>query len=478
MSRKDLKIAIYNQIKSILTPEDFILSASVVGSFVTSKGLEGISDIDVVIIVDDLNAIKFNKIIEKFNQFDLKDIGLNDFSLIVNSTFGPLKFDKEKAVVFHVMIYDVKGHIHHVENSPFTCYSWEDFKPIIGKSLSEIYPTLNLQLSDLIDARRGILNYINDINNSSLSYREYSFEEKGYTSVSKNLFLDQKLRVEYSYHIYKNLLFNTYRIFCVEAKAFELHKLKLFFLTFDDGFSDYLKYFKALHDWKKNNASPPIDVQNKTKKFLHFFYNFLDKINSKLHKIDVYRHEKTNLNDGTFLGIGRNPSIIKKNKIGVNQVSYKYAYHSELKRSEQTIKLFSYQKAIKSKSLNEIDYGKAEGMHLQSLSENYPEIIEKWKQRQDPSFPDGESQNHVLKRVQYFLKNELKLDSDILIVTHLVVMRIILKIFSNIDLWRIYNIQIQHLDCLNFVYINDFMMMNLPKNQRKNLREQLSDVKN
>ena len=30
------------------------------------------------------------------------------------------------------------------------------------------------------------------------------------------------------------------------------------------------------------------------------------------------------------------------------------------------------------------------------LIENYPEIIEKWKQRQDPSFPDGESQNDVL----------------------------------------------------------------------------------
>lgn len=477
MSSEDLKIAIYNQIKRILIPEDFILSTTVVGSFVNSKGLEGISDIDVVIIVDDLNAIKFNKIIDKFNQFNLKDIGLNDFSLIVNSTFGPLKFDKEKAVVFHVMIYDVKGHIHHVENSPFTCYSWEDFKPIVGISLSEIYPTINLQLSDLIDARRGILNYINDINNSSLSYREYSFEKDGYTSISKNLFLDQKHRVEYSYHIYKNLLFNTYRIFCSEAKVFELNKLKSFFLAFDDDFSDYLNYFTALYNWKKNNASPPTDVKNKTKKFLHFFYNFLDKINSKLCKIDIYRHEKTNLNDGTFLGIGRNPSIIK-NKIEVNQVSYNYAYHSELKRSEQTIKLFSYQKAIKSKSLNEINYGKAEGMCLKSLSENYPEIIDKWKQRQDPPFPDGESQNDVLKRVQYFFKNELKLDSDILIVTHLVVMRIFLKIYSNIDLSRIFNIQIQHLGCLNFVYINNFIMMNLPKSLRKNLREQLSDVKN
>ena len=150
MSNRDLKIVIYNYIKSILTPKDYVLSATVVGSFVTSKGLEGISDIDVVIIVDDLDSIKFNKIIDEFKEFNLSDIGLNDFSLIVNSTFGPLKFDKDRLVVFHVMIYDIKGHIDHVENSPFTCFSWEDFKPIFGKSLSEIYPTLNIQLSDLI----------------------------------------------------------------------------------------------------------------------------------------------------------------------------------------------------------------------------------------------------------------------------------------------------------------------------------------
>lgn len=478
MSNGDLKIVIYNYIKSILTPKDYVLSATVVGSFVTSKGLEGISDIDVVIIVDDLDSIKFNGIIDEFKEFNLSDIGLNDFSLRVNSTFGPLKFDKERLIVFHVMIYDVKGHIEHVEKSPFTCFSWEDFKPIFGKSLSEIYPTLNIQLSDLIEARRGLLNYINDIRNSSLSYKEYSFDEKGYTSVSKKFSLDQKHRIEYSYHIFKNLLFNTYRIFCIDAKVFELQKLKSFFLSFDINFSDYLEYFTALYDWKKNNALPPIDVQKKTEEFLQFFYNFLDKINSKLHRIDIYRHEKTHLNDGTFLGIGRNPSILIINERELNEVNYNFAYHSELNRAEQTIKLFSYQKAIESKLLNEIDYGKAEGMSLKSLSENYPEIIKMWEQRGDPSFPGGESQNDVLERVRSFFKNELNLDSDILIVTHLVVIRMILKIFSNIDVWRIYRVQIQHMESLNFTHFHNFILTNFPKNQRKNLREQLSDVKN
>ena len=65
MSNRELKTVIYNYIKSILTPKDYVLSATVVGSFVTSKALEGISDIDVVIIVDDLDVIKFNNIIVK-----------------------------------------------------------------------------------------------------------------------------------------------------------------------------------------------------------------------------------------------------------------------------------------------------------------------------------------------------------------------------------------------------------------------------
>ena len=54
-------------------------------------------------------------------------------------TFGPLKFNDDKTIVFHIMIYDIEGHRKHVLESPFTCLDWEYYPAIYGKNLSEIY---------------------------------------------------------------------------------------------------------------------------------------------------------------------------------------------------------------------------------------------------------------------------------------------------------------------------------------------------
>ena len=45
--------------------------------------------------------------------------------LLINNTFGPLKFNSNKNLVIHLMVYDRTGHIDHVIKSPFTVYDWE-----------------------------------------------------------------------------------------------------------------------------------------------------------------------------------------------------------------------------------------------------------------------------------------------------------------------------------------------------------------
>ena len=95
------------------------------GSFVNQKDLTGISDIDTVVICKNLNEKLFNSCIEVVKNIDLKKCGLNNYSLKINPTFGPLKFDRSNIAVVHLMIYSVESHRQHVIKSPFTCFDWE-----------------------------------------------------------------------------------------------------------------------------------------------------------------------------------------------------------------------------------------------------------------------------------------------------------------------------------------------------------------
>ena len=110
------------------------------------------------------------------------------------------------------MIYDIEGHVLHVNQSPFTCYSWEKNKPLTGLSLNEIYPVVSLQYSDFIESRRGISSYVKDLKKGAISFRKYDFENQKPIVVEDYFTLDMKLKCEFSYHITFNLLRNFYSI--------------------------------------------------------------------------------------------------------------------------------------------------------------------------------------------------------------------------------------------------------------------------
>jgi hypothetical protein len=199
---EDLKFSIKNFIIKSLENFDEIISVSIPGSFEKKVDISIISDIDVVIIVKKLNKNLFNNIIKKFHVQGCQ-ISLDDYSVIVNSTFGPLKFNDKKTVVFHVMIYDINGHREHVIKSPFTCYDWEKSKPIIGKSLSDIYTALPLQLNDLVSSRRSLTSYIDDIEKENISYRKYLFKGNDVLIEKLNYKMDDRMKMEYIFHTIK-----------------------------------------------------------------------------------------------------------------------------------------------------------------------------------------------------------------------------------------------------------------------------------
>lgn len=469
----NLKKSIVSHIEEISKKNENIISTTIVGSFLNSRKIESISDIDIVLIVKDLNEDYFNEIINSFQNIKSTSIGLEGYEVFVNSTFGPLKFNSNKKIVFHVMIYDINGHIEHVEQSPFTCHSWENYKQIHGLSLKEVYPVFNLQLDDIILSRRGILSYLDDIEKGSITYRKYKFFKKTPQIAKEKFKLDLKHKLEYSYHITFHLLNNFYKIITRDIESLNDQELINFFLSHKLIPIENISFYEELFIWKKRRGNPPQNLIENTRKFILDFFSSIDKMKNLSTVSSFRRHQRTDLNDGTFLGSKRDPSIIKISK-KLSDFKYQIGYHSELKRSKETIIHFETDKLIETHLLNEINYGLAEGLNVNQLHEKFPNIILEWEKGHDPNFPEGENQKEVLTRAKSFLTNMLNPNINSVVITHLVVLRMFLFYFLNLNFDSLYKMKIDHLEGFDIFSYNRLKSIHIDEGIRSKIREQLS----
>ena len=470
---KKIKEDIKNSIIKVVEDKQYIISTTIVGSFMDSTGLDGISDIDIVIIVEKLTKNIFDEINSSFQRIKSSEIGLDDYDILINNTFGPLKFDTEKNIVFHLMVYDIEGHIQHVEQSPFTCISWENYNPIKGISLKLVYPALNLQYTDILESRRGLLNYLSDIDKGCITFRKYVFNNDKAEFIKESFELDNKHKLEYSYHITYHLLNNFYKIITREIDSLDKEDLIKFYLTFSLFPIHNVLFFEELYSWKKKGGKPPLKILENTKLFITDFFLFVEKCSASSKTISFRRHEKTVLNDGTFLGIKRDPPVKLISK-KVSNIKYEIGYHSELLRSRQTINYYHTNKSIECSLLNEIDYGLAEGLNINELKLKFPNIILEWEKGEDPKFPEGECQKDVLSRVQSFVDEKLNVNQDSIVITHLVVLRMILFNYLKLDLKNLFKINIEHLKGFDIISFNGYLSTEISKEIRIKLRRQLS----
>ncbi len=116
---KHIKNCFYETFKS----DDTFESISFVGSASKKKIY---NDIDIIFISKgNLNSEIFLKTLEKIKNLKRYKF-FSKYNIKINSEFGPVKYNfKSNDIVFHCMFYDVKSHIKHVIESPFTCYDWE-----------------------------------------------------------------------------------------------------------------------------------------------------------------------------------------------------------------------------------------------------------------------------------------------------------------------------------------------------------------
>lgn len=255
------------------------LSVTLAGSYIDHFNPIKAGDIDIVIICKQLNKEYFNECIVKLKRLKKKYFG-NKYDLIINSTFGPIKFYKKDSIVFHLMIYDLKSHIQHTINSPFTCYDWERSKIYVGKSLRELSPVYNLQLRDFSEARRSTQEYLKDLTKNRISYREYNFNNKKVELVKKYFKIDKLNRRDFIYHIIKFLIINYIKYENQTNTKINKKKIEKKFLEISKNKTDLFQFNKLiLFKTKKQNLSIK-EPKNLAIRFINKFDQYM-KIKKK-----------------------------------------------------------------------------------------------------------------------------------------------------------------------------------------------------
>lgn len=450
-----------------------VLSTTIVGSFNDRQELLVISDIDTIVIVEKLDEALFYKCVNAIASLPGEAFGFPDREVFVNSTFGPLKFDTDKNIVVHLMIYDLEGHRHHVIKSPFTCYDWERSEMNRGASLKELYPVQKLQPDDFAGMRRGVKDYLDDLERGSISYRKYCFENGEVQEIALEHRLDSRHQGEYAFHIIKNLVVNYCKLMEQENLFLNDEKLFVQWVKHLPLCCQFIPFYKEISIIKlKRELDFPKETVQQVKNFIEAFSQQFNRDWEEALSLDWVRHGKTEFNDGSFLGQGRDPDILEKPS--ALSENYDLVFSSPLKRAENTaLALFPANKPKLISELVEINYGKAEGMQYAQLAESFPELPQQWSEGLDPKFPGGECTGDVLNRLKTFFDSVKSQSGKILVVSHNVVMRCMLGYIYGLDPAQWFKIPVQHLEPLRIKCLNGRYYLNLSRDQKTSIMDSL-----
>ena len=313
-------------------------------------------------------------------------------------------------------------------------------------------------------------NYLNDLQDGTISIRDYVFQNTDVAEVVRTHPLDDRHRGEYAYHIVRNLILNKLKLLNAENRLFTQSELEneIEELLHRESSEHKLNFMHLTQLKKQRSKVYPEWTLDWTKAFITDFQKDFVYRWENAQTVHFIRHARTSKNDGTFLGQGRNPSILTQDLVPLSGNEITKLYCSPAKRCLETAELMMpHTRIVTDERLREINYGAAEGFTYEDLKQFYPEMIHDWAAGRDPHFPSGgENTNDVLVRILDFI-SELKSDSNqiIAVMTHNVVLRCLIGEAHDIpkELW--YRLVIPHAECLEFKLLDGKLYANIDRNQ-------------
>jgi probable phosphoglycerate mutase len=453
MNRRD---AIAGRIHGALAGVDGICSVTFVGSFVDRDDLSAVGDIDTVVIFDTLTPSRFAQAVSAVRALTGEALGFPGHTVRVNSTLGPVKCDRPGQIVVHLMLYDRASHRQHVLHSPFTCLDWERSRMCWGVPLVDLYPVACLAPADFLAARRGLAGYVADLEAGTLSVRRFEPAGEAMVEVPDRVRLDGRLQGEYAYHIIRNLVVNLLKMRTGRNQSWDEATLRRDWRDLPD-LADWLPFYERIRAVKIARRDDfPSDTLARTRAFLDAFQTSLDRAIDRAFRLRLVRHGRTSLNDGTFLGSGRDPALAHPESIEPYADHFDAVFSSPLRRAVDTTRALAPRASINVDArLTEIDYGAAEGLTIGGFRERFPETVEAWDRGEDAAFPGGERTADVLQRARAFLGAVGQAPGRALAVTHNVVLRVIAADLLGLDVRKAHRLPIAHLEPLDICRVGD-----------------------
>lgn len=430
-----------------LSAVEGVVSVTLTGSLRDVADLARISDIDTIVVCRKLTKNLLDQCVRAVGALRGEDLGFPGRSVHVNATLGPLKFDTAQRVVVHLMLYDEEGHRRHVLRSPFTCFDWERSDLRNGPSLRALYPVLGLQPRDFVEARRGLGDYLADLERGVITYRRYDFETGAAREVAAAASLDARLRGEYAFHVMRNLVANACKLLSRENRAFSHEDLVRAWRDRLPGLASWIPFYEEMRAGKESRETEfPPDTVARVGEFVRCFETEFRALWRGCPRLLFVRHAPTPLNDGTFLGQGRDPDIVPDAAPWPEPEAVDRVISSPLSRAVQTAQRLAPGAEVRQDArLSELCYGAAEGLTPSALARKYPDVVAGWKIGTDPRFPGGENTADVLARLLAFIEEHGKKPGTTLVVTHNGVLRCLAGHLFGLPLADWYKLPVPHL---------------------------------
>lgn len=450
-----------NKLLKTISKNNEVISVTHVGSY-KHNSIEEISDIDIVVIVNKLTKTIYKDILKEAKSIKISKF-YPDYKIKLNTTFGPLKMSTKNSIVIHLMIYSYDQHIIHTLESPFTTYDWEYSKEYRKNSLREVKRTYKISFNDFNNGYRSSKGYLDNINKKQISYKEYKFYKNEIALEERKKNINKIYQIEFSYHIYKNLLGNYLKFLKNTIRVNDI--ILVWQETLPEMFKKHIGDYKILEKNKKDKIYKYGYNLEKTIKFLNDFEYTLNQFDKESIDLSFVRHLETEQNkEDVFFGTYLNSPILLDNNLKSNEflnVNVEEVYCSDSERTKMTANLYNFDDIKITKQLNEVDYGKADGMNVQLFKKRYSNIVLFWRLGFDKRFPHGENNKDVLDRINSLVSVAQK---NTIYFTHQVPIRVLLGNFYNIRQKDWYKIQVPHNTLIKFKKYKGNLYSNIDRN--------------
>ena len=473
---ESLKDDIVAAIWQVVDRHDWILSATITGSFLADETLDSISDIDLVAIVDELNGPRFNSLQTEFDAALRPVLAPRNLSLRINPTLGPLKFNDSATAVLHMMLYSREGHREHVIKSPFTCFDWQRSETFRKLSMASVYPVFGLQPHHFGGSRRGVRDYLSDFERGVVSYRELVCNESSCDEIRRDAPMSARDRYEFAYHVMRFLMQNLVKLMQHQNVAPDGDALlETYRGFFPKNFEIHKPLYLELRRRKKaRDFSRPIPrLVDRLREFvLDFEAQFRSVFIETATRHILFRHAPTHLNGGQGDSrhfVGRlDPDIEPPaddcfaELVKALEDSPVTAVHtSPLRRCQQSLMRLHQHvplpPALCDDRLVEIDYGRCDGLTVHEARRAWPDLFAAWSNGEDPRFPGGENATDVCRRVNEFAGDVWrKSHGNSIACTHNVVLRCLVGRALDVPRVEWHRIEVPHLAPITIIQTEQF----------------------